>query len=63
INEGDIFNFKIGRNTVKEYEYLIKNNYNIIFGNVTSSKIGQEICNKLSDRFANVELNCIGIKN
>ncbi|SDB41368.1 hypothetical protein SAMN02910293_02037 [Streptococcus henryi] len=63
IDKGDIFNFKIGRNTVKEYEYLIKNNYNIIFGNVTSSKIGQEICNKLSDRFANVELNCIEIKN
>lgn len=63
IKKDDIFNFKIGRNTVKEYEYLIKNNYNIIFGNVTSSKIGQEICNKLSDRFANVELNCIEIKN
>ncbi|MCS4488899.1 hypothetical protein [Streptococcus sciuri] len=63
INKDDIFNFKIGRNSVKEYEYLIKNNYNIIFGNVTSSKIGQEICNKLSERFANFELNCIEIKN
>lgn len=59
VKNDDIFNFKIGRNTVDEYEYLISNNYKVIFGNVTSSKIGKEICNKLSDKFANIEFNCI----
>lgn len=59
ILEGDILNFKIGRNTTKEYEEAFQNGFKVMFGNVNSSEVGYEICDLLSHRFANIEFDVL----
>jgi len=52
IKETDIAVLKLGRNTPKEYVQLRKENKNLYFGNLTSGKVGERICLKISNKLS-----------